>query len=300
MNKIEFPQVLAHPIDYSPQALQRISSEYRIEPKYDGIRLIGIKDDQGVRFLTRSKREITAKLDYLVGEFEHIPTGTMFDGELTLSMNGNREELGHIQRVIGSTPQRANAIVGEIGKPVYNVFDVLWFNGKPVFDRPLKKRLWELEEIDIGCEHVRAIEAYSGTDIEAAFKQVISRGGEGIVIKDLTRRYHDSCWIRWKEVNTVDLVVMGFNPPSGRYAGKPMVGSLIGSLYDPTTKMYRRVASIYGLSDAERRRFYEILTQDPQAKIVVEAKYSHRFPSGGFRFCSFLRIRDDKAVENCI
>jgi ATP-dependent DNA ligase len=135
--------------------------------------------------------------------------------------------------------------------------------------------------------------------IQDAFDTTIATGAEGIVIKDLERLYSDSYWIRWKSVKTVDWVVKGFNPPSGRYKDRPVVGSLQGYLYDPQTKCFKRAASIYGLSDVERERFYRLFTENPDAQIVVEAKYSHRFPSGGFRFCSFLRTRDDKRAEEC-
>lgn len=295
---LQFPS-LAHPIDYSEKALQNLSSEYRIEHKWDGIRLVAIKDDSGIRFLTRSKRDITEKLEYLRVEFARIPTGTLLDGELALSTNGDREELGNIQKVIGSTSERANKIVNEIGKPVYHVFDALWYDGDELQDRPLYRRLWDLEELYQESEWIVPSEPVWSPSIEEAFKQVTGKGGEGIVIKDLGRAYGESFWIRWKSANTVDLVVMGFNPPNGRYAGKPVVGSLQGFLFDPQSQSFKRVASIYGLSDIERARFYEIFAQNPQAKIVVEAKYSHRFPSGGFRFCSFLRVRDDKSPEEC-
>lgn len=293
---LEFPS-LAHPIDYSEKALENLSKDFRIEPKYDGIRLIAIKDDSGVRFLTRSKRDITEKLQYLREEFAAVPRNTVLDGELTLRFDGKREELGNIQKVIGSTPERANKIVEEIGKPVYNVFDILFYGGESVHEFPLERRLWDLEEVE--SEFIKPIEEVYGLSLEDAFRKVTWKGGEGIVIKDLTRPYGESFWMRWKSVNTVDLVVMGFNPPSGRYAGRPVAGSLQGFQFDPQSQSFRRVASIYGLSDVERARFYEIFTKNPQTKIVVEAKYSHRFPSGGFRFCSLLRVRDDKLPEEC-
>jgi ATP-dependent DNA ligase len=295
---LQYPK-LAHPVDYSEAAIKTLSPDYRIEPKYDGIRLIAIKDDSGVRFLTRSQRDITNKLQYLRDEFEVIPKDTVLDGELTLSFDGKREELGNIQKVIGSTPERARKIIGEIGKPIYNVFDVLWYDGDELQDRPLIRRLWDLEELYMETELIKPIEEIHNLTIEEAFKQVTGRGGEGIVIKDLGRAYGESFWIRWKSVNTVDLVVMGFNPPNGRYTGKPVVGSLQGFLFDPESQSFKRVASIYGLSDVERALFYEMFTQNAQAKIVVEAKYSHRFPSGGLRFCSFLRVREDKQPLEC-
>ena len=62
--KLEFPNILPRPADYSPDTT-KWSEHYQIERKWDGIRLIVIKDDSGIRFLTRSKQDITAKLQYL-------------------------------------------------------------------------------------------------------------------------------------------------------------------------------------------------------------------------------------------
>jgi ATP-dependent DNA ligase len=295
---LQYPK-LAHPVDYSEAAIKTLSSDYRIEPKYDGIRLITIKDNSDVRFLTRSQRDITEKLQYLRDEFSVVPCNTLLDGELTLSVDGKREELGNIQKVIGSTAARAAKMIEEIGKPIFNVFDVLWYDGKPLQDEPLRRRLWDLEELYMETDSIRPIEEIHGLSIEEAFKKVTGNGSEGIVVKDLNRSYDGSLWVRWKSVNTIDIVVMGFNPPSGRYAGKPVVGSLQGFQFDPVSKSWIKVANIYGLSDVERAQFYEIFKQNPRTKIVVEAKYSHRFPSGRFRFCSFLRVRDDKIALDC-
>jgi len=297
--KLEFPNILPRPIDYFPKTTQW-PVHYQIEKKWDGIRLIVIKDDYGIRFLTRSKRDITDKLQYLVDALGDLPNNTALDGELTLSTNGNREELGNIQSIIGSTPERANKIVHEIGFPIYHPFDVLWYDGKDITGLPLRERLWYLEEIEFLTEYMVRAETTDTLDVNEAFEQVTSTGAEGIVIKDLERAYNNSNWIRWKTTKTIDLVVMGFNPPNGRYKDLPVTGSLKGFLYDTVKTEFRHAASIYGLSDLERKHFYQLFTQNPQAQIVVEAKYSHRFPSGGFRFCSLLRIRDDKRPEECL
>lgn len=286
---------LAHPLDYTEQLFEQIKTNYRIEPKYDGIRLIAISDDSGAHFYTRSQRDITSKLLYLAGEMTALPVNTVLDGELILKTESGREELGNIQKIIGSTPARAAKIIEEIGKPIYQVFDVLWYDGKAVYVLPLADRINFFFEFEGLADHIKYIQRIQEDDVEKAFQQVITDGGEGIVVKDLSRSYSESFWLRKKGVNTIDLVVMGFNPAGGRYAGKEMVGSLKGHLYDEETKMYKRAANIYGMSDEERRHFYQLFTQNPNEKIVCECKYSHRFPSGGFRFCSFVRIREDKA-----
>lgn len=164
----------------------------------------------------------------------------MLDGELTLSTNGGREELGNIQKVIGSTPERANKIVEEIGYPIYNVFDVLFYDGIDIRNLPLKQRLWHLEEFYLLTEHLNPVERVKTDSIEDAFKKITGEGGEGIVVKDLSLSYDQSYWIRWKSVQTIDLVVLGFNPPNGRYKDQQVAGSLQGYLYDPGVRPVRR------------------------------------------------------------
>jgi bifunctional non-homologous end joining protein LigD len=293
---LPFPK-LAHPIDYTEQLFQQIKANYRIEHKYDGIRLLALlPEGDSVRFLTRSQRDIAGKLKYLVEEFAKFPKNTMLDGELILKKGATREELGNIQKIIGSTDERANKIVEEIGKPIYQVFDVLWYNGKCVAQLPLSERVEYFFKFHGLSDYIKYVQRIAETDVQKAFDAVIASKGEGIVIKDLSRPYPESFWLRKKAVNTIDLVVMGFNPAGGRYAGKEMVGSLKGYMYDETEKTFKKVANIYGMSDEERRYFYQLFTQNPDEKIVCECKYSHRFPSGGFRFCSFVRMREDKSV----
>jgi ATP-dependent DNA ligase len=295
---------LAHPIDYSEKACKQIKGEYRIEHKWDGIRFRS-SNIPYIQFLTRSKRDITKKLLYLKREFEKFPQGTVLDGELTLSCNGKREELGDIQRIIGSTNERANKIVEEIGKPIYRVFDVLYWEGEPVFKKPLIERVKYIskyisnlyEQTDV----IKPVERICTEDVDEAFKSITEeKGGEGIVIKDLSKSYTESFWLRKKAIQTIDFVVKGFNPGGGRYKDRVMTGSLIGFLFDPIKQEFVRVANIYGLSDVERANFYKIFTKNPDMEIVVECKYAHRFPSGGFRFCSFQRIREDKRADECI
>ena len=294
---LPFPK-LAHPIDYTEKLFEQIKANYRIEHKYDGIRLIAISDDSGVHFYTRSQRDITSKLLYLAGEMMALPVNTVLDGELTLRTENKREELGNIQKIIGSTPERANKIIEEIGKPIYQVFDVIWYDGKAVCVLPLADRVNFFFEFEGLADHIKYVQRIQETDIEKAFKGIIGENGEGIVVKDLSRSYSDSFWLRKKAVNTIDFVVMGFNPAGGRYVGKEMVGSLKGYLYDETTNTLKKVANIYGMSDEERRYFYRLFMENPDAKIICECKYSHRFPSGGFRFCSFVRVREDKAISD--
>ncbi|MBL8027900.1 MAG: ATP-dependent DNA ligase [Fibrobacteres bacterium] len=285
---------LAHPIDYSEHLFQQVKENYRIEPKYDGIRLIAISDDSGVHFYTRSQRDITAKLLYLKEEMLLLPVNTMLDGELILKTDSKREELGNIQKIIGSSPERANRIIDEIGKPIYQVFDVLWYDGQAVHKLSLADRINFFFEFDGLADHIKYVKRLQEADITKAFQQILSENGEGIVVKDLRKSYSESFWLRKKGVNTIDLTVTGFYPAGGRYSGKEMVGSLKGCLYDDHTKTLSKVANIYGMSDDERRYFYQVFTKNPEVQIICECKYSHRFPSGGFRFCSFLRIREDK------
>jgi ATP-dependent DNA ligase len=131
---------------------------------------------------------------------------------------------------------------------------------------PLADRINFFFEFDGLADHIKYVKRLQEDDTTKAFQQIISENGEGIVVKDLRKSYSESFWLRKKGVNTIDLTVTGFNPAGGRYAGKEMVGSLIGCLYDENTKTFNKVANIYGMSDEERRYFYQFFTGNPKCK----------------------------------
>lgn len=106
-------------------------------------------------------------------------------------------------------------------------------------------------------------------------------------------------WLRYKPVNTIDLVVRGFTDGNGQHEG------LVGSLECETIEGYP-VASVGGMTMDERVDIsYDLFDTDNPAKRdrvmgrVVEVRYQYVGAGGRLRHPAFLRFRDDKRPAEC-
>jgi len=89
-----------------------------------------------------------------------------------------------------------------------------------------------------------------------------------------------------KHRKTIDLVVQGFQPGRGKYAG--MVGSLLCGIGEI------EIARVGGMNDAAR-----VAITEADLGRVVEVEYERVASQGRLRHPRFLRWRDDKLPEHC-
>jgi len=105
---------------------------------------------------------------------------------------------------------------------------------------------------------------------------------DGVVFKD---GIYDA-WAKMKHRKTIDLVVQGFQPGRGKYAG--MVGSLLCGIGEI------EIARVGGMNDAAR-----VAITEADLGRVVEVEYERVASQGRLRHPRFLRWRDDKLPEHC-
>jgi DNA ligase-1 len=138
-----------------------------------------------------------------------------------------------------------------------------------------------------------------GHDIMRRFAEdAVTAGYEGIMIKALDAPYEckrSSFWMKWKPTITVDLAIVGFEPGTGRNAGR--LGAIICEGEDQQRQIHVNVGS--GFTDAQRDEFWQ--TRDTLMGVVAEVQadvvsqnqdgtYSLRFPR-------FVRFRGFEAGE---
>jgi ATP-dependent DNA ligase len=149
---------------------------------------------------------------------------------------------------------------------------------------------------------------------------VVTRGGEGVILKDLNAPYEfdrSKAWIKIKGVETYDVVIVGYEDAKQWYAEPGEVGK-DGVLYKDgrTTRFFDNgwigaikfglykdgelieVGQCSGLIDDLR----EEISKNKKKFIgrVIEVKCQQRMPTGGFRHCNFFRFREDKNAKDCI
>jgi ATP-dependent DNA ligase len=221
--------------------------------------------------------------------------GTVLDGEIMAS-----DFLG-TNSVMNSGPALAVQKQNESGKLNYHVFDIMVFRGKDIRGLPLEKRRKILEEAvrRMNNEYVKVIEQKKSNFL-SYFKLITARGGEGLIIKDIRQGY--GCgWSKMKKTYDVSVVVSGFKPGNGKYAGQ--VGALALSVYHEGELL--EVGFCSGFDDTLRSK----ITKDPDAYMgrvidvfaqeVQKSKRSGDNPVGRLRHPTFHRFRDDMNANSC-
>jgi ATP-dependent DNA ligase len=176
-------------------------------------------------------------------------------------------------------------LAGELVGSDFYAFDVLVVDGQDIRHAPLRRRLPELADLIAGAECPWLQPVASGPGGEF-LQQVLARGGEGIVAKDLEAPYGRGC-VKCKRIETHDCVVMEIHPVKQSIR----LGQLDGG--QMTDCGWCAVLGGAGLAWEKSRRVDRLKPGQ-----VVEIECLARHPSGKFREPRFLRGRPDK-IRDC-
>lgn len=286
-----------------------LSKEYLIaEEKLDGSRyVLYIGADpygrqSGNTLLSRRVSVTDGKHVDRTGNVPHITAidysgleGTVLDGEIMAN-----DFLG-TNSVMNSSPALAVQKQNETGKLKYNVFDVLIFRGKDVRGYALEQRRKILEEVvrRMGNEFVTVIPQFKG-DIQTYFNQIVARGGEGVIVKDIRCGYGVG-WAKMKKVYDISCIVSGWKAGTGKYSSS--IGSLALSVWHDGKLVEIGFAS--GFDDKLRNDMahnfdkYKGRVLDVFAQEIQDSKRSGGNPVGRLRHPTFHRFRDDVNPSDC-
>lgn len=192
------------------------------EEKYDGIRLIAVKDGRRVRLVTRNDKDRTADFAGAAEALAALPAPTLvLDGEVVVY---DAEGVSRFQLL----QQRGGGGVS----PIYVAFDCLHARGRDLTSEPLTARRAALErELREGArlQLARRLAA----DGFAAFAEAKHRGLEGVIGKDPHSRYEPGvrspAWCKVKVRAEEEFVIGGFTAPRG---SRTHLGALLVGAWD--------------------------------------------------------------------
>lgn len=208
---------------------------------------------------------------------------------------------------------------------VINVFDVLYLNGKSLLEEPQRKRREIIEkiikEIPNKIKVTDAIITDNLTKAEKFYKESLKAGNEGVIIKNLYKKYTPGRrvkgWIKFKpSLEPLDLVIIGATHGEGKRSeflssyilacksgdkllecGMSSSGlkekSQEGLTYKEMTEMLNKL-----ITKREARTVYV------KPQIIVEVIYeeiqkSPTYASGyALRFPRITRLREDKPLKD--
>jgi DNA ligase 1 len=300
--------MLASPVESSEEALSYFQNA-SVEDKYDGIRAQAHISGGEVRLFSRTRDEITESFPELPEALAGIPREAILDGEIVAwkkvpnSGDGRALPFSTLQQRLGR--RKVSAKLLQDVPVAYLIFDVLYTDGEPLLDRPLRERTRLLDDLlaaprvaaslrlsgqssldfkEAGGRPLASVlrasvaTANSAEDIESIFGAARERGNEGLMIKDLDSLYtpgrRGKSWLKMKrELATLDVVVTAVEYGHGKRIG--VLSDYTFAVWDDDRLV--NIGKAYsGLTDAEiaemTRWFLAHKISDQGLRLEVEPK----------------------------
>jgi len=304
-------------------ALERILPA-ALEWKIDGIRVQVHRDGTHVRVFTRTLDDITARVPEITEAVLALGARTLvLDGEavalrpdgrprpfqVTASRAGSQAEVGRHRAAVPLTPF---------------FFDLLHLDGTDLIDEPDGQRHALLARVLPAGRVIPRLVTAEAAEAEAFYRDAVSRGHEGVVVKSPAARYaagrRGSEWLKVKPRHTLDLVILAAEWGHGRRRGwlsnlhlgarDPATGGMVmlGKTFKGLTDemLTWQTARLLELAEpaarpaGDARAAYGVVRVRPE--LVVEVAFdgvqaSPRYPGGlALRFARVLRYRPDKTA----
>jgi ATP-dependent DNA ligase len=290
---------------------------WQYEPKWDGFR--GVLENAGeeLALWSRNERPLLRYFPELRPLGELLPPQSALDGEIVIARDGQLD-FDAMQMRLHPAESRIRRLSGEIPAD-YVVFDVLVWDGEPVWELPLEERRARVEALaPFGFRVSPATRVLS--EAQGWLARFEALGLDGVVAKKLGVPYLPGSrdgMMKVKEHKTADCVVVGVRWKGDRSA----IATLLLGLYrDDGGLDYVGSAAVAARSRAEvaervlplldessDRRFSEpnrwgtgeLEEAALRPELVVEVRYDkvqgNRFRHG----TKLVRWRDDKQAKDC-
>ena len=295
------------------------AGDWIYELKFDGIRLIAIKDHETVSLLSRNQNDLSARFPEIVAAVENLTVDEcVIDGEVVALDEEGRSSFQLLQ---------AREMEGRKSPVYFYAFDLVQLDGKSLVSLPLQARKNVLENLCASAADLRI--RYSGAidgDANQLLREVQRRGLEGIIGKLRNSVYEpgrrSGAWIKLKCLNEQEFVIGGFTPPQGArkhfgailvgyykhrdlvFAGKAGTGfttKSLNALHKKFRAEERTDCPFVDLPSKQNGQWVLGITPSMMKKIhwinpkfVAEIKFAEWTRDGKLRAPVFMGLRDDK------
>jgi ATP-dependent DNA ligase len=191
----------------------------RYEPKWDGYRLVIVRDGRTTRLWSKQGRDLSDRFpDIVAAAVAQVPTGTVVDGEVVV-WNGARLDFGLLQKRMVTAPGRMGPLVAS-APASYVAFDLLAAGGRDLRAQRLRQRRQRLEALAADWAPPMQLSP-STADLDEArqwFADFRPLGVEGLVAKGAGTRYAPGRreWLKVKSWETTEVLAGGVIGPIER------------------------------------------------------------------------------------
>ena len=316
-----YPFYLAYGLEGEVSELGSID-DYSIEHKWDGIRSQIIIRNKELFVWSRGEELVTDKYPEFHPFVDHIPNGTVLDGEILPFPNNDIGTFNDLQTRIGR--KTVSKALLEKTPVILKVYDLLEWEGEDLRQQPFSNRRDKLELLieslktkNLPIFLSEAVICKSWEEVTKERDRAREMRSEGLMIKRKDSSYKvgrkKGDWWKWKtDPLTIDAVLTYAMRGHGRRSN--LFTDYTFALWNNTNEELVTFAKAYsGLTDAEFRkvdawikkntleRFGPVRSVTPQ--LVFEIAFegiakSKRHKSGyATRFPRILRWRQDKKIE---
>ncbi len=321
---VEMPEHL-RPMLATAAALPRSDDEWAYEVKWDGVRAISYWRGGEMRIESRNLNDVSSRYPELreLGS-ELGAREVVLDGEIVAFDEQGKPSFEQLQ---GRMHQTSESVIRRLAqeRPVtYEIFDLLYLDGRSTMALPYAERRALLDELDLEgpAWQTPAYRVGGGRDFLAV---AAKHGLEGVLAKRLDSRYRPGergrDWLKVKNVNRQELVIGGWLPGRGRRTGQ-LGALLMGYHEEEGSRLVLRYAGRVGtgfdepelerlgteLGRRERRSspFSKHGEQPPREarfvkpELVAEIEFSHWTRQGILRHSAYKGLRTDKATAEVL
>jgi hypothetical protein len=292
---LEYPVMLCS--QFEQKLVDKVKFPAYVQLKMDGMRFNAIVKDGKCEFRSRNGKEIQL-LGNLEKEFIALADNenVVFDGELLVRDNGvilDRQTGNGILNKANKGTIKAD----EASKVQATIWDVIPYEdfivGKGT--SKYKDRFETLQAIKMPkkVSLVKSWEVDNYETAKALFEEMLQRGEEGIILKDMNGIWEDKrskTQIKFKGELECDLKIVGIEEGTGKYAG------LLGAIKCESSDGVIKVSVGSGFNDDQRKQGAEIIGK------IAAIKYNMRIKNKAGEESLFLpivlEIRDDKEVAD--
>lgn len=298
------------------------SDKYLFEIKWDGCRGLLYYKDGKITFINRSGRDITDRYPEFQDLGKQLNFGTLkkkeviLDGEIIVMRDGlpsfhDLQLRDHLQN-----PSKI-AIRCKTHPAIYVSFDCLSIGGVSIMDRPLIERKRILHTVVKENENFLLSKYVEGNG-KKLYKEVVSKGIEGIMAKKKDSVYSQSrsgAWLKIKKISTIDCVIVGYTKGTGHRSDK--FGAVLLGLYNAKGKLTYVGRAGSGFNDEELeevgKMMDERLSKCPidgdrpsksatwvKPELVAEVSFMEWSDDMVLRFPRWKCLRTDKLAKDCL